>query len=401
MFNEVNYSYYGWGAVRSFDFSIVSLIKSYGGSYFVFSVIALSSIFFSFSGLLKISSSSRTGGDNLKNNFIVINSNKILYIFCFSLLFIYYFLYNYRIGITGVEGELPFHLSGAVHYLRIYIISIFLAIIMSKSQVNWQMILTIYLYAFVAGIAASSRLLVVITISTLVFQLASAKRFFLIFISLLFVVFMWFIVSTSRELTYSSTQYDLHEVIYYSIFENNFEDLIDTFDKLTGRLSGAQQIVLAYQFRGFEGCGFIVEFFKGQPVCRDVIGEVYGLFLPGTSFGLGLSIIPSILISGTGFLDYLLPAIVIFIFISLTELVYRAAMSNLRYPSIGFIYFFLSITFLFTGPLIFYYYIQFAAIFSFIVFKTFKIFVRALKSKVHLNVAVVKNIAIPSKIDLA
>jgi hypothetical protein len=396
MLNEENYSYYGWGAVRSFDFSMTSLVKSYGGSYFVFSVIALLSILFSFSGLLKNSSPAKMMSSSFKNKSFIKKNNTILYFFCFSLLIVYYFLYKYRIGITGVEGELPFHLSGAVHYFRIYIISIILAIIVSRSQVNWQMILTVFLYAFVAGIAASSRLIVVITISTLVFQFAYSKRFTLVFISLFFVVFMWFIISTSRELTFSNTQYDLFEVIYYTLTENNFEDLIDIFDKFTGRLSGAQQIVLAYQFRGFEGCSFIVDFFNGQSVCKNTIGDVYGFDLSGTSYGLGLSIIPSILISGKGLLDYLLPAVVIFIFISLTELLYRTAISNLRHPSIGFIYFFLSITFLFTGPLLYYYYLQFAAFFSFIVFKLFRKFARALKSTSQIKTTVVKNTTIPN-----
>lgn len=395
MLNESNYSYFGWGAVRSFDFSMTSLVKSYGGSYFVFSVIALLSILFSFSGLLKNSSSPKMAS-SFKNRNIIKRNNTTLYLFCFSLLFVYYFLYKYRIGITGVGGELPFHLSGAVHYFRIYILSIVLAIIVSRSQVNWQMILTVFLYAFVTGIAASSRLIVVITISTLVFQLAYSKRFILVFISLLFIMFMWFVISTSRELTFSNEQYDLFEVIYYSLTENNLGDLIGMFDQLTGRLSGAQQIVLTYQLRGFEGCSFIVDFFKGQSVCKDTIGDVYGFDLSGSSYGLGLSIIPSILISGKGLLDYLLPAVVIFIFISLTELLYRTAISNLRHPSIGFLYFFLSITFLFTGPLLYYYYLQFAAFFSFIVFKFFRKFVRALKSTALIKATVVKNTTIPN-----
>lgn len=396
MLNEGSYSYYGWGAVGSFDFSMTSLVKSYGGSYFVFSVISFLSILFSFSGLFKNSSPAKMMSSSLTNKSTIKKNNTILYLLCFSLLFIYYFLYKYKIGITGVGGELPFHLSGVVHYFRIYIISIILSIIVSRSQVNWQMILTVFLYAFVTGIAASSRLIVVITISTLVFQFAYSKRFILVFISLIFVVFMWFIISTSRELTFSNEQYDLFEVIYYSLTETNLENLIVIFDQLTGRLSGAQQIVLSYQFGGFEGCSYIFDFFLGKPVCNDAVRDVYGLDLSGTSYGLGLSIIPSILISGKGLVDYFLPAVVISVFILFTELLYRTATSNLRHPSVGFLYFFLSITFLFTGPLLYYYYLQFAVFFSFIVFKLSRKFVRAHKSTALIKATFVKNTTMPN-----
>jgi len=368
MLNESHYTYYGWGAVRSFDFSMKSLLKSYTGSYFVFSFIVFLTILINFSGLFKNFSLINIKSNYQKRIFLnyYYNNNKILYIFCFSLLFIYYFLFEYRIAITGVGGELPYHLSGIIHYFRIYIISIVLAIIVSKSKENWQMIVTVFLYAFVAGIAASSRLIVVITISTLVFQFAYRKRFILVFISLLFIVVMWFIISTSRNLTFSNEQYNLFEVIYYSLTENKLELFIILLDQMTGRMSGAQQIVLAYQLRGIEGCGFIFNFFLGESICNDTVGEVYGLDLSGTSFGLGMSVIPSIIISGLYLTDYILPIIAISIFISLTEFLYRKANSNLRFISIGYLYLFLSITFLFTGPLIYYYYIQLSIFLIFI-----------------------------------
>jgi hypothetical protein len=241
----------------------------------------------------------------------------------------------------------------------------------------------------VTGIAASSRLIVVITISTFVFHFAYSKRFILVFISLFFVVFMWIIITTSRELTFSNEQYDLFEVIYYSLTQTNLEELILVFDQLTGRLSGAQQVVLSYQLRGFEGCGYIFDFFMGRPVCKDTLGDVYGLDLFGTSFGLGLSIIPSILISGNGFIDYFVPAVVISLFILLTEILYRKVISILRHPSVGFLFLFVSITFLFTGPLIYYYYIQLATFFCFIAIKLFGKFVRAVKTTKPIKTIVV------------
>ncbi|CAN1531397.1 hypothetical protein MCEKH45_01430 [Methylophilaceae bacterium] len=388
MFNEDMYAYDGWSAVKHFNFSITSLVKSYSGSYFVYSVIALMSILLSFSGLLKKTSPVMKVGGFLENK----TTNKVLYVFCFSLIFIYYFLYKYRIGITGVGGELPYHLSGVVHYLRIYVISIILAFLVNRSRIDWRVISIVFLYAFITGVAAASRLIVVVTIATLIFELAYRKRFFLVIGSILFVLVMWFVVSTSRELTFSGEQYDLFEVIYFSVTETSLENLIGILDQLTGRLSGAQQIVLAYQFRGFEGCGFILDFFMGQPVCKDTIGDVYGLDLSGTSYGLGLSVIPSILISGKELIDYFLPAIIIFFFISLTELLFRTAISTLKNSAISYFYFFLSITFLFSGPLIFFYYLQFTAILSFIALKGYRKFLLMLKSMLIVKSTRVKSV---------
>jgi hypothetical protein len=369
MVNEELYTYDGWSAVNFFNFSISSLIKSYSGSYFIYCVIVLMSILLSFSGLLKPSPSLLTkDGSFFKKK----QTNKTLYVFCLILMFIYYFLYKYRIGITGVGGELPYHLSGVVHYLRIYVISIILAFLVIRSRINWRVISIVFLYTFITGVAAASRLVVVVTIGTLIFELAYRRRFFLVILSIFYVLAMWFIVSTSRELTFLGEQYDLFEVLYYSVTEIYWVDLMTTLDQLTSRLSSAQQIVLAYQFRGSEWCGSMLNFFMGQPPCEDVVGNIYGLDLSKTAYGIGLSVIPSILILGKGFIDYFLPATIIFFYISLTELLFRKSKSTLKNSAFGFLYLLLSTVFLFSGPLIFFYHLQFIAILSFFLLKVFR-----------------------------
>lgn len=132
MANEDMYTDVGWSAVRSFDFSFAALVKSYSGFCFIYSLIIILSLL----GILrpkKIVCVSSDQGASLSSRNDIINrvdkssdQYKYLLIVCTSLMVLYFPLYNHSIGVTGLPGELPFHLSGIVHYIRAYIVPIIL-----------------------------------------------------------------------------------------------------------------------------------------------------------------------------------------------------------------------------------------------------------------------------------
>lgn len=361
--NRDSYSYAGWSAVRLFDFTTSSLIFSYAGSYVVYSLIILFSLPF-------LLFSNRNNNVVISKNLVhsvqkgMANSPKIsergFISFLVFLMLLYYPLYNNGVGITGVGGELPFHLSGAFHYIRTYLMPFLLVILLSRTGASKKVVLTFLLYSFVAGVAASSRFVGLLPVIFLIMYFVRLKIYYFIFPCLVYAVFIWFSVSTSRDLTFDGNRHDLFEVMYYSLTNINIDDIIATFDTITGRLSGAQQMVLVNQFRGINDCRNIYGFLLGESVCTDTAGSVYGLDLTGTAYGLGLSLIPSIVISSYSLLGYIFPAFWICVLICLSQIFYKKIRFGLGWIGTADLYLILSILFIFLGQLLFFYYLQFA-----------------------------------------
>jgi hypothetical protein len=366
MANEHMYAYSGWSAVRSFNFTVTSLIQSYSGSNFIYSLIVL----------ILMSTASLTRGNKCRQTFstptvihvkkLVVKNHqksarKYLILICFTLLFFYYFLYNNQIGVTGLPGELPFHLSGIVHYIRAYLIPILLVILLNKSGGGKIVILTILIYAFVSGIAAASRFVGLLPMALLIMNFIRVKNYLSIALCLCYSLFIWFAISASRDLTFDGFSHNLVDVIIYSLTNIPLDNIINTLDLLTGRFSGAQQIVLVHQFRGHEDCNNIINFLLGLgSICTDTAAVIYDLDLSGTSYGLGLSLIPSIILSGISFYDYIIPVFFISLLIYLTQLTYQKLIRHFNAGGVAGLYLFLSILFIFLGQMLFFYYLQFS-----------------------------------------
>lgn len=360
--NEDMYGYAGWNAVGSFNFTLDSLINSYSGSNFICILILTFSLLLNFS--LNQNRHPRKSHHGLTRNQIENhkptnnNHHKQLIIWCIILIIIYYPLYNGKIGVTGLPGELPFRLSGIVHYIRTYFIPILLVILLNRVVAS-RIIYWVYAYAFFAGISSASRFVGLLPIILLIMYLIKEKKYFYVGLSVSYMLLLWFSITASRDLTFDGGQHDLFEVAYYSITNLPFDDIVNTFDLLTGRLSGAQQIVLVNQFRGHEECDNIAFFLLGlSSVCVDVVGTVYGLDLSGTTYGIGLGMVPSIVISGTSTLDYIIPSIFVSLLLYLTQSVYKKVKTTQKGKGVEELYLILSILFIFLGQILFFYYLQ-------------------------------------------
>ena len=275
----------------------------------------------------------------------------------------YYPLYNNQIGVTGLPGELPFHLSGAVHYIRSYITPIFLVILLNNSSGKNIVAIMIMLYAFVAGISAASRFVGLLPVVLLCIFSIRHRRYIRANICILYSIFIWFAVTTSRDLTFDGEAHNLFEVLYYSFTSISIDNVVNSLDLLTGRISGAQQIVLVHQYNSYSECKNIVYFLLGSgDVCSDTASIIYGLDLSGTSYGLGLSLIPSIIVSGESLSDYFAPIFFVSLLLWLSQCFFLRLKIKLGWQGVADFYIFLSILFIFLGQLYFFYILQFTII---------------------------------------
>jgi hypothetical protein len=358
--NEKMYRESPWGYVKDFDFSFNQLLLSYADSEFIFVVIAaLMLVFFAVS--CKMTNGFAGTLPTATTPEIQLRNEKIIGISIVALAALNFLLYHYRLGITGLQGGAPYHLFGLTHYVRSYFLPVILALLLGKYTPSKFTVVLIFLYAFLAGIASASRFVAVIPVLILIYKFNQRKQYGLIAFSIAYCLLLWLTISTSRILTFSKERYDMLHVIYFSLTENSGESIVGFFDLVSGRLSGAQQVVLAYQLKGVGNCNHIVSFFLGDSICTNTALEVFNLDLSGTGYGVGLSVIPSIMISSPSRWDYILPSLLIGIFLVLTNIIHKHISRVGGFPLLAYLYLIFSCIFLFAGPLRFFYYLHAAA----------------------------------------
>ncbi|WP_305543669.1 hypothetical protein [Rhodoferax sp.] len=359
--NEKMYRESPWGYVKDFDFSFNQLLLSYVDSEFIFLIItALMLVFFAIGRKMMSGSAGTLPAVTIPE--IRLRNEKSIAIGIICLIGLNFLLYHYRLGITGLQGGAPYHLFGLTHYVRSYFLPVVFALLLGKYTPNKFIVILIFIYAFLAGIASASRFVAVIPVLILMYNFYQRKKYGLIAFSIVYCVLLWLTISTSRILTFSKERYDMLHVIYFSLTENSGESIVGFFDLISGRLSGSQQVVLAYQLKGLENCNHIVSFFLGDSICTNTALEVFNLDLSGTGYGIGLSVIPSIIISSTSRWDYILPSLLIGVFLILTNIVYKYISKLGDFPMLAYLYLIFSCIFLFAGPLRFFYYLHAATL---------------------------------------
>lgn len=362
--NDDMYAYQGWSAIKIFDFSIEALLKSYESFYFIFSTIVILSLIVIYAqggGGQEKRPIVASEHEVAKRNYGLEGNYRLLLIFCIALSAIYFPLYEWGVGITGVPGELPFHLSGMVHYIRAYLVPIALAIFIYRSPPTWKLLAIVCLYAMVAGISAASRFVGILPMVLATFYLVTSKKHGLAATGMLFSALLWFVISASRDVTFDGDRHALLTTIYYSITNIRIENIVNELDLFSGRFSGAQQMVLVSQLRGNNECSDLFGFLLGvSDICTDTAGVVFGLDLSGTAYGVGLALIPSIIISGDGIIDYMLPAVYVVCMLWMNQFFYHKLSKKFNWHGVAIFYLLLSVLFVYLGQLRLYYILQFA-----------------------------------------
>ncbi|MEW6380718.1 MAG: O-antigen polymerase [bacterium] len=306
--DKENYTYYGWGAVKNFNFEVLEFLNIY-----ILVYILMASILIFFIGLRKIlfpldkslSSCNITKIDDILN----INNNiqkKILFqilliIFISLVIPISIAMFNNQIGILGLpQHRLPFKLTGALYFFRSLLVPVIIFYLYGKSNRSTLLNLIVLICALIAGLSGVSRsTLIFITLPTL-FYAFKDRQYIRLVIIFIFISIGYEVITSSRL------------IVYYSYSGINFFDLIFSpellrnitwdiplkiFNNICGRLCGAQNVVLAYQYVIDGRISAIIKYFSLQRVIKDEALEFYGFILPpNMAIGVGIGFIPMLIL---------------------------------------------------------------------------------------------------------
>jgi len=202
------------------------------------------------------------------------------------------FMYSRRIGITGVEPTvLPYRMTGIMSYFRMFMVPAIIFVGYALSTQRWPVAAVVMVYAFLGGIAGSSRYVVLLSAAPLlIFALVRRKTARLVTI-LLLTALLFVIVTATRRYVYT-TSLPFTELLTRTLEEYDFSDFepFDTVGGIANRLWGPQDVVLAYQYRTPDQWTDIRRYFSGEVVVEDMTYEFYGMVFSGVSAGWGVGI---------------------------------------------------------------------------------------------------------------
>jgi hypothetical protein len=202
-------------------------------------------------------------------------------------------MYRLRVGLTGVVSPiLPFRLTGILYYSRGFLYPLLLFVAYSLSKRKLPTTIAIMLYAWLAGLCASSRYVLLVSMgSVLLFAFLDRRRVRFV-IAAAIAGFAFMTVTYSRTYIYVE-QLPLDEYIINSIEYREEHPKINFWDLVGGiamRLYGPQDVVLAYQYDVPSRSQAIANWFTDRPVL-NLNTELYGMDLPeGSGFGVGIGL---------------------------------------------------------------------------------------------------------------
>ncbi len=238
-------------------------------------------------------------------------------------------MYHLRVGITGiVPPQLPFRLTGLLYYSRllIYPLALFVAYSRcSRSPVTDAVILG---YGFVAALASTSRsTLLVSTAGVVVDSLLNRRRLRFI-IAAAIVLASFLITSRSRDLVYSE-HLPFGAYVNQALHDRNGPAMGpgEVVGAIALRLWGPQDVVLASQYDIANRLVAVCSWFLDRPVIH-LDAELYGVSFEGTGFGVGIGLIPwMIILSRRSYAILLLLAAIIAVMIVFADRAVRSLLS--------------------------------------------------------------------------
>ena len=282
------YEYYGWMAVKDFDFTYTSLASMYFPFYIFLIFFLFSSVFINIvTGFFKSDNHRNTYSGigifrvlrllriNLAKSFTRTNKNYLPWILLIGIVQVAASFFMFYNGIAvGVIGEaLPFKAIGISYLISKILAPLILAFIFIKSNHGGLAYIYILIVALISGSAHLSRSTFLATLllpSIVVFL--SSKRYLLKSSGILIILFGLYHISQERNLVYSYLN-ELRMLEYVPVkewflvfFESMSGDFLArgvmSFAEIISRISPSQGIILGNQFDlGLVGGG--VEVFKG------------------------------------------------------------------------------------------------------------------------------------------
>jgi hypothetical protein len=354
------FDYYGWGAIKDFQFSVANLLETYKWVYLSMALI----IFFSFF-IRKLFTSAYHAKTTKKSNNVKIETHAksiksstytaliIILIILATPLSIY--MYANKVGIVGIENtRLPFKLSGALYYFRNYILPVIIFALYKNTKRGIWLAMFILFYASLASLTSVSRSVLVLTALPVIFFSVLDGKLIRLATTGFLIVILFSVISAARGPVFESLgSMPLGEVIStlevvsmnanYSFIEIITDLVYEVFVQFSGRLYGAQDMVLTYQYNIQNQLPAIINFFVAQPIIDDAAFEIYGLELQeGMAFGVNFGLFGALMILANEnifVLSILTLIISVFLYlseISIQKIASMEKISALTYP-VGFL----------------------------------------------------------------
>ena len=297
------YSISGWNAVGNFDFTFSKYFTYYSFFLLFISVVFIIVLLFN-KKLFK-----QPFFLYVKGLFVQLgknhnkNSTGYLIILCIISIFLTLFMFNFRIGIRGIKPyALPFHLSGILYYFRMIPLSAVMIYLYIKSNKKTISIIFVYLYLLFAGPTSASRSLIAFLLLPIAVYdyLTNRKKTFLF--SCAYFAFLYIIITISRSFLYDYYLASSHLVTFDELYDLSLADslpldfsiIYNFLSQFTGRLFGAQSLVLGGEFHNTGFNDLLSYYIFGSNIDTVVGGlasEVYGINLPeDMAFGVGLGL---------------------------------------------------------------------------------------------------------------
>jgi hypothetical protein len=377
-----DYTHSGWTAVKDFNFEIYKFLQIYIWPYAIMLFILLFTLTLNRIFPIGKNKSFKFGvtdrNVNSNNDFIKGSKTKLYSILLWLFIILLavplnIFMFNNQIGILGLpQSRLPFKLTGTLYYFKYFIIPILIYYLYMKSNRSTVLALIVLIYGVLAGLAGVSRSISAFACSTVIFFSVKDRQPIRLLISTFIMIMAFEMITYQRDFVYSSEGLDFSDLILNVDWVSTVSwDLpFRILNAISGRLNGAQNIVLVYQCDLDDQINAILRFFSGQDIVENPALEFFGLNLPGDrAYGIGLGLISCLLLlSNKNILVLILLGFVIASFLYLSELVARN-LQNLKdsFSLVSYPLIFLS-TFLLNEPNLkrFYFFLIFLIIFLFL-----------------------------------
>jgi hypothetical protein len=339
--NQDRYSYAGFSAIKDFKFE---LLEYYFIAFFLILFLLLTLFFTSIFNYIfikdRLKNLNSLGKDSKKEKVISSNSNTnnkirgssylLLSFIVFIGLPLIFFMYFNGIGISTIDPEpMPFKIVGVTFYLRNFIFPFLIGYLYYKSNRGFLSYLSIILYGTIIGLLSLSKGLVLLTFfPVLIFALVDQKIFRFIIISLYFIL-IFSLVSWARQFAFFiDINSDLISLVLANfsldIIYENF-NIISVIDAISGRLYGAQNLVLVSQYQLTNNIYFALNYFIANEasLAEIIYFDMYELppvVEEGVVIGVGIGYIGSmILLAQNNILLLILFSIITSIYLHICE----------------------------------------------------------------------------------
>jgi len=282
------YSVTGWLAIGNYAFNLIDGLQR----SFLYFILTLPTIF------AVCAAFPRSSHKEKYNSLQKIKYRSPLNMILLMMTFFNIAAFSYNLGITGVETDTGgWRLSGIAHYIRSYIFLVILSFYIFKSP--QPSVLIIIIYAYIAGLTAGSRFVIVSPMIILLLKdfisFNSKKRQLFLIIA----IFFGYTLVTASRLVLFADNYEFSAIL--NIMQRTNFDIweltVRGFNELFLRLGIGRDVILALEVLERKTCSDFVGLFFGKGSCEIGKLHFYGFESSSARFGLDPPAIASLVAS--------------------------------------------------------------------------------------------------------